>query len=78
MTCASGTGPKRRAEMLDIGIIDNGAIAINSGTVISVGVSNDILREFQSDNMRMRIDKSRTDNAALGVYHIVKIGRAHV
>ena len=51
VTCASGGKPKRGAEMLDVGLIENGAVAITNGKFVAVGTSNEIFREFQSDNM---------------------------
>ena len=51
VTCASGGKPKRGTAMLDVGIIENGAVAVSGGKIVGVGVSNEILSEFQSDNM---------------------------
>jgi len=51
VTCASGGRPKRRAEMLDVGIIDDGAVAVAGGKIVGVGSSLEILREFTSDEM---------------------------
>src|SRR6476660_8860668 len=51
VTCASGGKPKRGAEMLDVGIIENGAVAITGGKLVGVGSSHEILRDFQSDEM---------------------------
>ncbi|MFM9905327.1 MAG: imidazolonepropionase [Pyrinomonadaceae bacterium] len=50
VTCASGGKPKRGIDMLDVGIVENGAVAIADGKFIGVGPSSEILREFQSDN----------------------------
>src|SRR5436190_8842365 len=49
VTCAAGGKAKRGAAMLDVGIIVDGAIAIADGKFDAVGTTNDILREFQSD-----------------------------
>src|SRR5437762_8381338 len=49
VTCASDGKPKRGAAMLDVGIIEDGAVAITDGNFVAVGRSADILREFQSD-----------------------------
>lgn len=49
VTCASGGKPKRGAEMLDVGIIENGAVAIVDGKFVGVGATDEIFREFQSD-----------------------------
>ena len=51
VTCASGGKPKRGDEMLDVGIIENGAAAVVGGKIARVGGSKEILREFQSDTM---------------------------
>lgn len=51
VTCASGDKPKRDGEMLDVGIIKDGAVAIIDGNFVGVGSSTDILRDFVSDAM---------------------------
>ena len=51
VTCASGGGPKRGAEMLDVGIVADGAVAIAGGKFIGVGTTAAILSEFQADEM---------------------------
>lgn len=50
LTCASGGGAKKGAAMRDLGIIENGAIAIAGGEILGVGKSEDVLREFESEN----------------------------
>ncbi len=50
VTCASNGKPKRGAEMQNVGIIKNGAIAVADGKIIAVGKSNEILREFDAEN----------------------------
>lgn len=37
--------------MQDVGLIENGAAAISEGKIIAVGKSDEILREFESENM---------------------------
>jgi imidazolonepropionase len=49
LTCASNGNPKRLAEMQDVGLIENGAVAVNKGKIIAVGNSGEILREFNSE-----------------------------
>jgi imidazolonepropionase len=39
VTCASPDGPKRRAAMTDVGLIENGAVAVDSGKIVAVGDS---------------------------------------
>ncbi|MFN0139508.1 MAG: imidazolonepropionase [Pyrinomonadaceae bacterium] len=53
VTCRSAPGgtPKRGAEMLDVGIIDNGAVAIANGKFVGVGAAADILSEFEGDEV---------------------------
>ena len=51
VTCASGGKPKRGSQMLDVGIIDKGAIAVVGGKITAVGFSSQILRDFESDNI---------------------------
>jgi imidazolonepropionase len=51
VTCASGGKPKRGAEMLQAGIIEDGAVAIAGRKFIGVGRSLDILRAFESDEL---------------------------
>jgi imidazolonepropionase len=50
VTCASNGKPKRLAEMRDVGLIENGAVAISDGKIVAVGRSEEILREFASEN----------------------------
>jgi imidazolonepropionase len=49
VTCASDGRPRRGAEMLDVGVIENGAVAIADGKFVGVGTSDDVRREYQSD-----------------------------
>ena len=51
ITCASGGKPKRDIAMRDIGLIENGAVAIAGDKFVGVGGSQEILREYQSDNI---------------------------
>ena len=51
VTCASGGKPKRGADMLDAGIISDGAVAIADGRFSGVGTTDDILAEFSSGNV---------------------------
>ncbi len=45
LTCASNGKPKRGAEMQNVGIIENGALAIIDGVIIAVGKSVEIVRK---------------------------------
>jgi len=51
VTCASAGKPKRNAEMLDLGIIENGAVAVVDGKFVGIGGSEEILRGFDPANV---------------------------
>lgn len=51
VTCAAGSKPKRGVAMWDVGIVEKGGIAVSDGRIAAVGKSEDILRDFQSDNV---------------------------
>jgi imidazolonepropionase len=51
VTCASNGKPKRLAEMQDVGIVENGAVAIREGLIAAVGTSADILRDFEATDV---------------------------
>lgn len=51
VTCASVGRPKRGAAMSDVGIIENGALAINEGKIVGVGISDEINKNFTSENV---------------------------
>lgn len=51
VTCASGGKPKRGAEMLEVGIFTDGAVAITDGKFIRVASSSEILSLFSSDEI---------------------------
>ena len=53
VTCASNGKPKRGIEMCNVGIVENGALAIDKGKIVGVGKSEEIAGNFQSEN---RID----------------------
>lgn len=55
VTCASNGKAKRGAAMRVVGIIENGALAIDKGKILAVGKSEEIKRNFESEN---RIDAS--------------------
>lgn len=50
VTCASDNEPKRGDAMSEVGIIENGALAIADGKIAAVGESGAINRKFQSEN----------------------------
>jgi len=51
VTCASGNKPKRGADMRDVGIIENGAVAIKDGTFLSVGTSDEINAAYAAEEI---------------------------
>jgi imidazolonepropionase len=50
VTCASNKKPKRLAEMQNVGLIENGAIAVKDEKILGVGKSVEILNQFQAEN----------------------------
>jgi imidazolonepropionase len=51
VTCASNGNPKRSESLQDVGLIENGAVAVSNGKITAVGKSEDILRGFKSENL---------------------------
>jgi imidazolonepropionase len=51
ITCASPGGPKRRAEMNNVGLIPDGALAIDEGKIAALGSTSEIISNFQSARM---------------------------
>lgn len=47
-TCASGGKVKKSAAMRDLGLINNGAVAITSGEIVAVGKSSEILKSYSA------------------------------
>ncbi len=50
VTCASGGKPKRGDEMRDVGIIENGAVAVEEGKITAVGESDEILAAYSAND----------------------------
>lgn len=50
VTCASGGKPKRGAEMQNVGLIIDGAVAVTDKKIVAAGKSDGILREFDAEN----------------------------
>jgi imidazolonepropionase len=51
ITCASNGAAKRTAEMQNVGIIEDGAIAIEKGEITAVGESEEILKNYQGKTL---------------------------
>ncbi len=51
LTCASGGKPKRGTAMQNVGIIENGALAIKDKAIIAVGKYDEIVKNFESENV---------------------------
>ena len=48
LTCASGGKPKRGTEMAEIGIIEDGSVAVSGEKIVGIGKSQDISRQFDA------------------------------
>src|SRR5262249_6686253 len=48
VTCASPGGPKRRAAMRDVGLIEDGAVAILDGAIVAVGPSHELRTHYEA------------------------------
>lgn len=48
VTCASPEGRRRGHEMSEVGIIPDGAVAIQGDTIVGIGKSSDLLAEYQA------------------------------
>jgi len=46
-TCASPELPKRGAELLDVGLVQNGAVAVHEGKILAVGTSEELQARFK-------------------------------
>jgi imidazolonepropionase len=55
ITCASPKGPRRGSDMADVGIIQNGAVAITGGNIVAVGTTSDVITAYSAPE---RIDAS--------------------
>lgn len=49
VTCTSAGRPKRGLEMRDVGIIENGAVAVVDGRIAAVAASNEILSAYSAE-----------------------------
>lgn len=51
LTCASQGKPKKGSEMCDLGIIENGAVAVLNGKIQAVETTENLLSRFESNKM---------------------------
>ncbi len=51
VTCASNGTAKKGAAMEDVGIVENGAVAVKDGVIAAVGKSDEILRGFEASTV---------------------------
>lgn len=51
VTCASNGKAKKGNEMQDLGIIENGAVAVENGLIKAVGTSDKIFANYESENV---------------------------
>ncbi len=51
LTCASNGKAKKGNNLQELGIIENGAVAINNGLIKAVGTSAEILSDFEAENV---------------------------
>jgi imidazolonepropionase len=49
VTCASDGKPKRREQMKDVGLIENGAVAVFGAKIAAVGKSDELLSDFECE-----------------------------
>lgn len=50
ITCASGGKPKRFAEMQNVGIVEDGGLAIQGDKIVGIGKSDEICKKFDCEN----------------------------
>src|SRR5215218_1804624 len=51
VTCRSNGKPVRGASMRDVGIVEDGAVAVRSGKIIEVGQSSEIISKYPDSEM---------------------------
>lgn len=60
ITCSSNGNARKGVAMQDVGVIENGAVAISKGEIVAVGKSNEITSEFSGDKVIEATGKSVT------------------
>ena len=56
VTCTSPGGPKRGAAMQEVGLFENGALAMDAGKIIAGGYTTDLLERYSA---RQSLDASK-------------------
>jgi imidazolonepropionase len=51
VTCASSNGPKRGADMLDVGLIEDGAVAVHQGQIVAVGRTEELQGQYTAEKI---------------------------
>lgn len=51
VTCANNGRPKRGEQMRDVGMIQNGAVAVQDGKILAVGSTDEITSQYESDTV---------------------------
>jgi len=51
LTVAGGRGPKRGAAMSDLGIIEDGALAVQNGRIAAVGTTAEVLAGYHAESV---------------------------
>lgn len=49
ITCASPDGPKRGAALLDVGLIEDGAVAVHQGQIVAVGRTEELQGQYTAE-----------------------------
>ena len=48
VTCASPGGPKRKKALADVGLIEDGAVAVSDGKIVAIGPSDDLHTAYEA------------------------------
>ncbi len=51
VTCASPDGPKRGAALLDVGLIEDGAMAVHQGQIVAVGRTKELQGQYSAEKI---------------------------
>ncbi len=73
ITCA-GNGPRRGSAMSDVGIIENGAVAVQDGVILATGPSDDLQARFSARKVLDATGKVVTPGFVDAHTHVVYAG----